>query len=165
MAESTVPKVRRDGKITILDGTTPAANEYEIAYEDGDLSLSRDKNARIVIRDRGTIVGVRDGDQPVLSIGFTVHMREFTNGGALTLIDVLEKTGNANGWASVSSGAFEPYMLKCKIEVEGTNHGDGADHTMTADKVIFTWDFSEGDPNKISVKGEIYGALTATGTP
>ena len=162
MAVSTVPKVRRDGTITLID--SGASNTYTVAYEDGDFSFNRSKAARLVVRDRGVIVGVRNGDDPVMSLSFTVHFREFTNGSSDVLIDVLEKTNGAADWTSVSSGAYEPYMLDCKLTVEGTDHGDGADPVLTLSKCLFEWDVSEGDPDKVSVKAEIYGGYTAAGT-
>ena len=161
MAVSTVPKVRRDGTITLTD--SGASNTYTVAYEDGDFSFSRTKAARIVVRDRGVIVGVRNGDAPVMSLSFTVHLREFTNSTADVLIDVLEETGAAASWTSVSSGAFEPYMLDCKLTIEGTDHSDQADATITLSKCLFEWDVSEGDPDKVSVKAEVYGGYTVTG--
>lgn len=160
MAASTIPKVRRDGTLVLAD----SGNSYTVAYEDGDLSFSSEKPDRIVIRDRGTIVGVRSGDSPVLSLSFSVHQRDFTDGGADTLVDVLEQTGAAAGWVSVGNGtAFEPYMIDVTLTIEGTNHGDSADGSVKMAKCILTWDFAEGDPNKISVKGECFGGLTFTG--
>ena len=51
MAYSTAPKVRRDGKITLKDGTgTPVT--LEVAYEEGNFSFDQTKSDRIVIRDR-----------------------------------------------------------------------------------------------------------------
>ena len=75
MAESTVVKVRRDGTLTLSDGTgTPVT--YTVAYENGDVSFDGGSKAdRIVIRDRGTIVGLRKGDDPVPSLRFAVPMR------------------------------------------------------------------------------------------
>ena len=49
MAESTSVAVRRDGTIRIKDGTTPTANEYTVAYENGDFSYTEEKSDRVVI--------------------------------------------------------------------------------------------------------------------
>jgi hypothetical protein len=163
MAISTVPKVRRDGTISFED--SGAANTYTVSYEDGDFSFDGSgKPDRIVIRDRGNIVGVRDGDVPVITGSFTVHFREFTNGSADALIDVLDKTGNAASWTSTGGGAFEPAMWTIKMTTEGTNHGDGADGVAVFAKCVSTWSFSEGDPDSVSVSFECYGGVTFTGT-
>lgn len=161
MAESTVVKVRRDGIIAIADG---AALTYEIAYENGDLTYDEDKAGRIVIYDRGTIVGLRKGDDPVLSLSFSVHMRAFkidaTNG---TLIDVINQTGAWGGMTSTGGTGFEQKLVTVTMTVEGTDFGDTADHVATFAKVLLTYGFAEGDPNTINVKGEVYGGITRTG--
>tara|TARA_R110000824_G_scaffold88655_4_gene217900 strand:- start:93 stop:560 length:468 start_codon:yes stop_codon:yes gene_type:complete len=152
----------RDGTLTVTSGGGSPVT-YTVAYEDGDLSFSKDKDARIVIRDRGNIVGVRKGESPVLSGSFTVHQRDFTDGTALTLVDMLDKTGAASGHTSTGSGAYENFMVDIKIQIEGTAHGDSADGSATFSKCVATWSFSEGQPNKISVSFECFGGITFTG--
>lgn len=163
MAASVVPKIMRDGTLTVTSGGSPVT--YTVAYEDGDLSFSKDKDARIVIRDRGNIVGVRKGESPVLSGSFTVHQRDFTDASALTLVDMIDGTGAASGHTSTGSGAFEHFMVDLKLEIEGSSHGDTADGSVSFSKCICTWDFAEGQPNKISVSFECFGGLTFTGQP
>ena len=66
MPYSTVPKTKRDGLITLIDGTTPAANELEVAYEDGNLSIDfpkattsfRDIPIGFSFEDLGLIPGI-----------------------------------------------------------------------------------------------------------
>jgi hypothetical protein len=163
MAESTVVKVRRDGTITILDGAGSPLS-YTVAYENGDLSYAEDKAGRIVIRDRGTIVGLRAGDDPVQSLSFSVHLRAFaitaTNA---TLIDVIQRTGAWVAATSTGGTGFEQFLVTVKITVEGTDQGDSADHVATFAKVLLTYDVKEGDPDTLNVKGEIYGGITRTG--
>lgn len=163
MAESTVVKVRRDGTITILDGAGSPLS-YTVAYENGDLSYTEDKAGRIVIRDRGTIVGLRSGDDPVQSLSFSVHLRSLaitaTNA---TLIDVIQRTGAWAAATSTGGTGYEPFLCTVKITIEGTDLGDGADHVATFAKVLLTYDMKEGDPDVINVKGEIYGGITRTG--
>ena len=165
MAESTVVKVRRDGEVQFVDGTG-SPKTYTVSYENGNVSFGREKAERIVIRDRGIIVGSRKGDDPVLTITFDVHMRSFTTtaGTDLTICDVMDNTGNVATipWAKVSS-AHEEWNLNLKFTVENTDHGGGADYVVTFATCIFTWEFSEGDPNTISVTAECMGGYTATG--
>jgi len=163
MAASTVPKVRRDGSITLIDGTSPTALEYVVSYEDGDLTFSGDKADRVVIRDRGTIVGVRLADDPVQSLSFSVHMRDFTDGTSTNLVDVITQAGAASAWKSVASGAYSPYLLNCRLNIEGTDHDDTSDHSAVLASCLFTYSFSEGDPNVINVSAEVYGSTTFTG--
>ena len=73
MALSTIPKVRRDGTITLIDGTTPTAVELDIQYEEGNFTFDNIALARedqTVIRDRGVITTVRKGDQQPLTGSF-----------------------------------------------------------------------------------------------
>ena len=157
MAESTVVKVRRDGTITLKDG---GANTYVVAYENGDLSFDGGSKAdRIVIRDRGTIAGLRKGDDPVPSLSFTVMMRGFTDQSAGSLIDFLDNSGPVTLTSTGGTG-YEQFLIDIQFDVEGTAHGDSNDHRATAAKCLCTWSFSEGDPATISVSAEIYGGGT-----
>ena len=158
MAESTVVKVRRDGTIILKDG---GSGTYTVAYENGDLSFDGGSKAdRIVIRDRGTIVGLRAGDDPVPSLTFTTMMRDFSDATGPSLIDFLDKTGGASGATSTGGTGFEQYLIDIEFTVEGTSQGDSNDHRATAAKCLCTWSFSEGDPNTISVTAEIHGGVT-----
>ena len=162
MAVSGVVKVRRDGVITLLDG---AAATYTVAYEDGDFSADTltGGNAadRVVIRDRGSIVGLRKGDDPVGSLSFSVHYREFTNATGGVLLDFITGTNGAVALTSTGGVGFEQFLLDCKITVDGQDLA--TDSTATFSKVLFTADFSEGDPDKLSLKGEVYGGVAFTG--
>ena len=78
MAYSTIPKVRRDGIITLKDGTgTPVT--LEISYEEGNFTFDVAKEDQTVIRDRGTIVTVRKGDEQPITGSFNAYMRQFTD--------------------------------------------------------------------------------------
>ena len=159
MAQSTVVKVRRDGTIKLKDGST---NTYTVAYENGDLSFDGGSKAdRIVIRDRGTIVGLRKGDDPVPSLTFTTMMRDFKDNSAGSLIDFLDNSGPVVLTSSGGTG-YEQFLVDIEFTVEGTSHGDANDHVATAAKCLCTWSFSEGDPNTISVTAEIHGGVTYT---
>ena len=80
MAYSTIPKVRRDGSITLKDGTSSTVS-LVVAFEEGALTFDLSKPAdQTVIRDRGTIVTVRKcDDQPTATGSFTAFMRQFTS--------------------------------------------------------------------------------------
>jgi len=165
MAVSTIVKVPRDGQITLQDGTG-SPKTYVVSYENGNVSFGREKAERIVIRDRGTIVGSRKGDDPVLTITFDVHMRMLTTTTStdLCLPDVLDNSGNVATipWAKASA-AHEEWNLNLLFQIEGSDHGDGADYVATFAACIFTWEFSEGNPNSISVSAECLGGYSSTG--
>jgi len=158
MAESTTVKVPRDGTLVLKDNG--GTNTYTVAFENGDVSFGREKAERIIIRDRGTIVGSRKGDDPVITVTFTVHMRMFTTsaGSDLTLVDFIDGTGNAAGFTKVGA-EHEEYNIDIQFTVE-----DGTtDQVVTFSKCICTWQFSEGSPDSISVSAECMGGYTSTG--
>lgn len=163
MAESTVVKNFTDGTILIEDGTPVTALDYTVAYEAGDFSASSPRDERTVIRDRGAIAGLRNTNEQVGSISFSVHMRQFTDGTDETIIDMIERTGAFSAAVSVGGAAYEPFLHKVTFTVEGTDHSDSADHVMICSLVHLDWEFSEGDPNVINVTGELYARPTFTG--
>ncbi len=162
MAYSTAPKVRRDGKITLKDGTTPTAVSLEVAYEEGNFSFDQTKSDRIVIRDRGTIVSVRKGDDQPITGSFTIYMRQFTSASAGSVLDFINKTNSYSSNISVSSTvATDEYAINIEFEVDGDAVGDtDGDTTATFDTCICVASFSEGDPNQINVSFECYNGIT-----
>jgi len=163
MPASDTVKVARDGLVVFSDATTPTALTHTVAYENGDFAFSDDKTERIVIRDRGTIVGLRKGDDSVASFSFTVFMRDFTDSAETTIIDVIDKTGAASTWVSTGGAKYEQHLVDVVFTVEGTDHGDTGDHILTCTKCFLNWDFAESkDGNSITVTGEIYGTRIRT---
>lgn len=149
MAESIKVKIKRDGLVTILDGAGSPLS-YTVAYEDGDFSFNAAKDESLWIEDRGVIVGERAIKERMGSLKFSVHMREFRNASAATIVDVIKKTG---AWASATSlgtAAYESFMHKLTFTVD-----DGTDSVVTFGIVKLDYDFAEGDPNKINVTGEV----------
>ena len=162
MAYSTAPKVRRDGKITLKDGTTPTPVSLVVAYEEGNFSFDQTKSDRIVIRDRGTIGSVRRGDDQPITGSFTIYMRQFTSASAGSVLDFINKTGSYS--ANVSSDSTvstDEYAINIEFEVDGDAVGDDdGDTTATFDTCICTASFAEGDPNQITVNFECYNGVT-----
>lgn len=168
MAYSTVPKVRRDGTITLKDGTTPTAVSLAVAYEEGNLTFEISKADQTVIRDRSIITTVRKGDeQPAATGSFSAFMREFadqTNAGSI--VDFINKTNNYSGnVATTGSGAVyvEEYCIDIEYDVEGTNFGDDLDHKATLKQCICTVSFTEGDPSTFAISFTCYGGVELDG--
>tara|TARA_R110002074_G_scaffold44208_7_gene114980 strand:- start:3176 stop:3673 length:498 start_codon:yes stop_codon:yes gene_type:complete len=163
MAVSTSVKVRRDGIIKLTDGTPIS---LVVTYEDGNFSANTlgANEDRIVVRDRGTIVGLRKGDDQVGTLSFSVHFREFTNAGAGILLDFINQTQGATNLVSTGGAGFEQFLCTVAMEIDGApDLGDNADGIATFAKVLLTADFSEGDPDVLNVQGEVYGGVTYTG--
>jgi|DEB0MinimDraft_10_1074344.scaffolds.fasta_scaffold09108_4 hypothetical protein len=169
MAYSVVPKTRRDGKITLIDGASPTPTELEVAYEEGNLSFDiPDEYSSLVIRDRGDICAVRTQDQNIITGTFSFDLRQFTDASeAGSVIDFIDKAGNYSG--NISTGAsgtpyIEQYCIDIKYDVEGTDHGDDADHSATLSKcIIDSYSVAEGDPTRVTINFSCYGGYTYTG--
>ncbi len=105
MAYSTVPKAKKDGQIVFNDATTPTAVTLQVAYEEGNFTFDKPVRDEIVVRDRGVITTVRQGDEQPITGSFNFYMREFTdttNAGSLQ--DFINGTGNYASNASTGSG-------------------------------------------------------------
>lgn len=162
MAESTVIKNFRDGTLLIEDGTTPTALNYTVAYEAGDFSFDAGKHEVAVYMDRGDIASVRKTNQGMPSGSFSVHFRDLTDGTDETLTDILDQSGAFAAAVSTLGANADVYTVKLTFTIEGTNHGDSADHVITFDDCYCTWSFSEGDPDSVSVNWTCYGTSTQT---
>ena len=165
MALSNVVKVRRDGTITLTSGGGSPVT-LTVDYEDGNFTadLLGAEEDRIVIKDRGTIVGLRKGDDQVGSISWSTHMREFTNAGASgVLLDFINGTQAGSALSTTGGAGYEQFLCTVKMTCEGTDHGDSADAAVQFEYVLLTADFSEGDPDVLNFQGEVYGGITRTG--
>jgi hypothetical protein len=162
MAYSTAPKVRRDGKITLKDGTSPTPISLVVDYEEGNFSFEQTKADRTIIRDRGTIKSVRKGDDQPLTGSFTIYMRQFTSASAGSVLDFINKTGSYSANVSSSSTvSTDEYAVNIEFEVDGDAVGDDdGDTTATFDTCICTASFAEGDPNTITVSFECFNGIT-----
>ena len=164
MAFSTVPKVRRDGTITLKDGGSAS---LEISYEAADLTFEVTKSDQTVIRDRSAIVSVRKGDdQPAATGSFSAYFREFadqTNAGSI--VDFINKTNHYSGNTSAtSSGVFvEDYCINIEYDVDGLTFGDDANHRATLTQCIATVSFTEGDPSTFNISFTCYGGVAYSG--
>jgi hypothetical protein len=165
MADSSVVATRRDGKITITDG---AASSYEVTFEVGDFSAAEPGADRVVIRDRGRIVGLREGDEPVITFSFSVHMRSLTDTTADNLLDRLYNRGFHSGAPLTGTGGdgFEQFLQTVSFEADTSAVGSGKVYTATYSKCYMeVSSLSESaDGNTIEISGECYGGVAYTQT-
>ena len=167
MAYSTVPKAKKDGKIVFSDATTPTAVTLEVAYEEGNFTFDKPVRDEVVVRDRGVITTVRQGDEQPITGSFNFFMREFTdttNAGSIQ--DFINKTGNYLANESTGTGGsvyVEHHAVDITYTVEGTNFNDDADHVATFSKCVCVLSFAEGDPNAFTLNFTCYGGVTFTG--
>ncbi len=167
MAYSVVPKTKRDGLITLLDGTGVPVT-LDVAYEDGNFTFSDPQQfSELVVMDRGNFAAIRKQDEQAKTGSFSFHFRQFTDGSeAGSVRDFIKKTGNYSG--NTSTGAtgtpyIEFYCIDIKYKAEGTDFGDDADHEVTLSKCVCSLDFSEGDPSSFTLNFTCYGGVTVTG--
>lgn len=167
MAYSTIPKVRRDGLITLKDGTAIAVT-LDVTYEEGNLTIDNlnDLRDQTVIRDRGEIVAVRKADQQPLTGSFSFYFREFTDAAVGGIRDFI--TGSNAYSANTSTGTtgspyVEHYCFDLVYTVEGTNFDSAADHVATLSKCVGNLSLSEGDPSTYSLSFTCYGGISFTG--
>jgi hypothetical protein len=158
MAESNIVKVKRDGTISLLDGTSPSPLSYVISAEPGDFNISVPAEVKNDFLDRGRLVGsVRYGDDQAVTGSFSVYYRGglSVDGAAAALLDILNGTAfsyAASPWISTLGASAEVKTVDLVFTVEGTDFGDAADHVCTIeDCSIESYSIAEGDPNTISI--------------
>lgn len=170
MALSNIPKVRRDGSITLEDGS---ATTLVINYEEGNFTFdniaSEAREDQTVIRDRGVITTVRKADQQPLTGSFSAYFRQFTSGTAGSILDFISKSGSysANTSAGSSGSPYvEFYCIDIKYNSAGNTGGlgDDADSSVTLERCVCTASFTEGDPSSFTINFTCYGAVSFTGT-
>lgn len=164
MAHSTVVKNFRDGTLSVADGAgSPAA--HTVAFEAGDFSVSglmANQKEVTTYLDRGDLGSVRYTNQTFPSGSFSLHFTDLTDAGYSTLADLLLKKGSHASAVSTLGANAEVYAVKLTLTIEGTDHGDSADHTIVLDDCTCSVDFAEGDPNSLSVSFTCYGTITLT---
>jgi hypothetical protein len=139
MADSLTVGTRRDGTITLKDG---AASSYVVSFEVGDFASAEQGADRVVIRDRGAIVGLRKGDDPVLNISFSVHMRSLTDTTADNIMDRIYNLQTVEFKFDTSAVGGKVYTATySKVYLEVSNLSESA------------------DGNTIEVTGEVYGGV------
>ena len=162
MAYSTVPKTKRDGKIELKDGTAVTPVVLEIAYEDGNFSVSQPQQfSELVIMDRGNFSAVRKQDEQTITGSFSFHFRQFTDASNVGSVrDFINKSGAYS--SNVSTGTsgvpyVEHYTIDIIYTAEGTDFGDDQDTSITLSKCVCSLDFAEGDPSAFTLNFTCYG--------
>jgi hypothetical protein len=165
MAHSTIVKNFGDGSITIEDGTTPTALDHTDNFEQGDLTITGLKATQretTAYESRGTLKSVRHTGRTYPTGSFSLMLADLSDGTDETLVDILLKQGAFSSAVSTLDANAEVYTVKITLTIEGTDHGDSADHTIVMDDVECTVDIAEGDPNTVTVNFTVYGSVTMT---
>jgi len=173
MALSTSIKTTHDATITLKDGTaTPVTLAVPVTIGDETISelmavssVTGEFNETVEFTARGKLTGIRHGDRIFPSGSFTAQFREFTNATAGAVLDFVRKT---NGYAANTSSAptafgSDVYLIDIVITVEGTDRGDGADHTITLTDCRVVAEYAADVPSTLAFAWTCYGTVTATG--
>ena len=162
MSESLVPKVPRDGTLTLEDGNAGTPNTYTVQYSNA-VSFTNTQTEAIHVFNRGTRVYTRKGNDGIPSFTFQVVFTSFTDGTSNTVIDAFEKSGACAAWVK-QLATVEHYNLKGTFTIEGSDHSDDTDHSVICTGLRLTsWDFAEGDPFTATFSCEVLGTITYTG--
>ena len=157
MAVSTVIKHFTDGTIELADGTaTPVT--LTVPFSQGDFSISglqESQKAVNVYQSRGVLHSLRQGEKTFVTGSFSAMLADVSDSSAGNLLDFIRKTNAYSGNASTLSGG-DCYAIKVTLQIEGTDLGDSADHTIVLDDCICTADVSEGEPDSISISFTSY---------
>lgn len=160
MADSTVVATRRDGTIKIIDGDG-IPNEYTVAFETGDFTFAEPKADRVVIRDRGAIVGLRKGDDPVITGSFSVHMRSLTDTTADNLLDNIYNRGFNGSLVSTGGDGFEQFLQSIEFTADTSSIAGKVYKATFAKCLIELGSMSESaDGDTLSISFECYGGVT-----
>jgi hypothetical protein len=165
MAASTVIKHFTDGSITLTDGTAVTPITLVIPFTQGDLSitgLQQNQNDVVAYQTRGVLHSVRHAaaNFPTGSLSFMVA--DYSDGTDQTAIDFLLKQASYSANVTTLTNSTEVYALDILLTVEGTDHGDSADATISLSQCACTLDITEGEPNTVSVNFTMYGPPTFT---
>jgi len=160
MAESTIVKTKRDGTITIEDGTSPTPQSYTVAFEAGDLSIAIPGRTVNLYLDRGVMTSppaIRYGDDTPMTGSFTAQFRESTDAAVEALTDFLTLGGFVGAsWVSRGGANAEVQTFRITWELEGTDHGDASDHSIACDHCVISGSIADGDPVTLSLSFTSY---------
>ena len=168
MAHSTVVKNFRDGSLSIADGAGSPAT-HTVAFEAGDFSISglmSETSSKqydlATYMDRGDLASIRKTSQTFVSGSFTMHLVDLSDGSYSTAMDLLLKRGSHASAVSTLGANADVYAVKLTLTIEGSDHGDGSDHTIALDDCVCSVDVAEGERGSISISFTCYGVVEVT---
>ena len=127
--------------------------------DQGDFSVSglADRLREIAAYEtRGTLRGVALTTRTYPSLSFTALISEWTNAGSGTIMDMI--TGAGEYAARIGTLGADHPVICLDLEFKFTDYG-AAVHDLKFNDVSLTFDFSEGDPDSISLSGTVYGEI------
>lgn len=165
MTTSNVIKHFTDGSVTFKDATSPSPVTLVVPFTMGDVAISglaQDALGRATnaYEARGVLVGLRRGAREYPTVSMSLMLPDLSDATNTTPLDFIRKKGAYATNVSTSAALGDVYTIDIVLTIEGTDFGDAADHTFTLEDVDCRADFSEGEPNTLTINGTIYGTIT-----
>jgi hypothetical protein len=160
MAASTIIKNLNDGTITLSDGTGSPVT-LVVPFSVGDLTISdlkQKQNETARYETRGVFNVARHTSRIYASGSFSFMIADYSDATNQTVLDFVRKQNSFSANVSKYGANADVYAIDIILTVEGTNHGDPSDHTLTIPYSECVMTLSEGDPNQ----GTISFTTTAT---
>lgn len=157
MATSTIVKNFRDGKLVLSDRKSPTPTTLEITLEEGNFQMSVGGYEIVDVYDRGEFATPRKGKAQKCTWQITAHATEFSSSSDITIFDLCTEGGKAwggSGFQSSYGANAEVKALDVTFTMEGTAHGDAADHSIKLEHSTFKMSFTEGQTNSFSIQAE-----------
>lgn len=156
MPESTIAKTNRDITVQVYD--LADANSYTFAFERGDFKLAIPGPTIALFLDRGQFTDPpqirKDQDQPMTG-SITADLRDVYDASYTTAASLIVGSKPA-GWTSRGGANADVDTWKVLITIEGTNHGDAADHTLLCDYCKFSGSLGDGMPCPVELSFTSY---------
>ena len=154
MAESTIRKNKRDFTVVLSDNAT--AHSYTIAFEPGDIAINVPGTTVSLALDRGRITSppsIRYVDDQPHTITLSAYLRDISDASYATITEFIAGPSGYVGttWVSTMGANGEVPTWTVTITVEGTDHGDAADHTWVSNYCYVTGSIGDGDPATVSL--------------
>ena len=159
MAESLVPRTKRDGQVVITDGT----RTYTVNKEVGDFSWDCPNETIISFLDRGAFGSTPDlrlGDDQASTFSFSAYLRDLFSTTYTTLPDLCNLTAGsyvATTWTSTLGSASDVRTVTVQYTIDGSPFGE-SDKTITFAFSTIRASTAESDQSTVSVSGTSYVA-------
>lgn len=159
--ESSIPKHFTDAVITLSDGDgTP--NTLTVQLCNGDYKcdgLVEGQKSVNKYYARGSLVGLRKANPKHPSLSFSAILAGLSDATAETLVDFCLKQGSFSTNVSTTVAIGDAYTIDVVMTM---SYGAEDDHVVTAEDFHPELAIAEGEPNTISVSGEVLGTVTET---
>lgn len=153
MTASSVVRNFRDGQMTISDGSSTPV-ESNVLIDEGNISWT-ETDGPLITRCRGTIIGVRPGDDEPMELSYTVKWTQLIQGteeasDGHVLYEMINNIGDT--YATTSSGH---YTLDHTFVVS-----DPANGTSTDEQILFADVYKT---TLVCSEGQEYNSVEFTG--